>query len=76
MQRYKNIYTDESPNELVPTCQIQYNLKTKKLTEKNKIIDRIIWLILNAKKNKIIYELIEPKIRKMIKKSYADNFTK
>ena len=29
-----------------------------------------------AKKNKIIYELIEPKIRKMIKKSYADNFTK
>ncbi len=29
-----------------------------------------------ARKNKIIYELIEPKIRKMIKKSYADNFTK
>ena len=29
-----------------------------------------------AKKNKIIYDLIEPKRRKIIKKSYADNFTK
>ena len=29
-----------------------------------------------AKKNKINYELIEPKIRKIVKKSYADNFTK
>ena len=29
-----------------------------------------------AKKNKIEYELIEPKIRKTIKKSYSDNFTK
>ena len=29
-----------------------------------------------AKKNKINYEVIEPKIRKIIKKSYADNFTK
>ena len=29
-----------------------------------------------AKKNKIKFELIEPKIRKIIKKSYADNFTK
>ena len=29
-----------------------------------------------AKKNKIIYELIEPKKRKITKKSYADNFTK
>ena len=28
-----------------------------------------------AKKNKINFELIEPKIRKIIKKSYADNFT-
>tara|TARA_B100001123_G_C14601681_1_gene746183 strand:- start:266 stop:547 length:282 start_codon:yes stop_codon:yes gene_type:complete len=27
-----------------------------------------------AKKNKIDYELIEPKIRKINKKSYADNF--
>ena len=53
MQRYKNIHTDERPNVLVPTCQIQYNLKTKKQTEKNKIIERIIWLTLNAKKNKI-----------------------
>ena len=29
-----------------------------------------------AKKNKINFELIEPKIRKILKKSYADNFTK
>jgi len=29
-----------------------------------------------AKKNKINFELIEPKIRKIITKSYADNFTK
>ena len=29
-----------------------------------------------AKKNKINYEIIEPKIRKIVKKSYADNFTK
>ena len=29
-----------------------------------------------AKKNKINYELIEPKKRKIIKKSYADNFLK
>ena len=29
-----------------------------------------------AKKNKINYELIEPKIRKINKKSYADNFNK
>ena len=29
-----------------------------------------------AKKNNITYELIEPKNRKIIKKSYADNFIK
>ena len=29
-----------------------------------------------AKKNKINYELIEPNERKVVKKSYADNFTK
>ena len=29
-----------------------------------------------AKKNKIIYELIEPNERKLVKKSYSDNFTK
>ena len=29
-----------------------------------------------AKKNKINFDLIEPKIRKIVKKSYADNFTK
>ena len=29
-----------------------------------------------AKKNKIDYELIEPKAKKEVKKSYAENFTK
>ena len=29
-----------------------------------------------AKKNKIIFEIIEPKQRKILKKSYSDNFTK
>ncbi len=28
-----------------------------------------------AKKNKIDFELVEPKERKIVKKSYADNFT-
>ena len=29
-----------------------------------------------AKKNKIDYEIIEPRVRKVVKKSYADNFLK
>ena len=29
-----------------------------------------------AKKNKINYEIIEPNERKIVKKSYSDNFTK
>ena len=29
-----------------------------------------------AKRNKIIFEVIEPKQRKILKKSYSDNFTK
>jgi|TARA_E500000331_G_scaffold276090_1_gene268606 hypothetical protein len=29
-----------------------------------------------AKKNSINFEVIEPKIRKIVKKSYSDNFTK
>jgi len=29
-----------------------------------------------AKKNKISYEIVDPNIKKIIKKSYADNFTK
>ncbi len=32
--------------------------------------------IVYAKKNKINFEIIEPNIRKITKKSYADNFTK
>ncbi len=42
-----------------------------KLEFKNKIL-----AIEYAKKNNIDFEVIEPKARKMIKKSYADNFTK
>jgi hypothetical protein len=29
-----------------------------------------------AKRNKIIFEIIEPNQRKILKKSYSDNFTK
>jgi len=29
-----------------------------------------------AKRNKIIFEIVEPKQRKILKKSYSDNFTK
>ena len=29
-----------------------------------------------AKRNKIIFEVVEPKKRKILKKSYSDNFTK
>ena len=29
-----------------------------------------------AKKNNIDYEVIEPRVRKIVKKSYSDNFTK
>ena len=29
-----------------------------------------------AKKNNVVYELIEPKLRKVNKKAYADNFIK
>ena len=29
-----------------------------------------------AKRNKIIFEVVEPKQRKILKKSYADNFIK
>ena len=29
-----------------------------------------------AKKNNINYEIVEPNIKKKVKKSYADNFTK
>ena len=32
--------------------------------------------IIYAKKNNIDYYVIEPKLRKTVKKSYADNFTK
>ena len=32
--------------------------------------------IIYAKKNKIDFEVIEPKQRKVVKKSYADNFLK
>ena len=44
--------------------ELTINFSTKELT------------IEYAKRNKIDYELIEPKVRKIVKKSYADNFTK
>jgi len=44
--------------------ELKLEISSKKLTIKY------------AKKNKITYELIEPKLRKINKKSYADNFTK
>ena len=37
MQRYKNIYIEESPKEFVPAFHIQYNLKKRKQIEKKKI---------------------------------------
>ena len=37
MQRYKNIYIEESPKELVPAFHIQYNLEKRKQIEKKKI---------------------------------------
>ena len=39
----------------------------------NKKINRLINIM---KKKRIDYELIEPKKRKIVKKSYADNFLK
>ena len=41
MQRYKNIYIEESPNEFVPAFQIQYNFKKRKQIEKKKIEDNM-----------------------------------
>ena len=37
MQRYKNIYIEESPKEFVPAFQIQYNLEKRNKIEKKKI---------------------------------------
>ena len=37
MQRYKNIYIEESPKEFVPAFHIQYNLEKRKKIEKKKI---------------------------------------
>ena len=52
----------ESSNDTLSELKLQFS--TKELA------------IEYAKKNKINYELIEPKKRKIVKKSYSDNFTK
>ena len=40
MQRYKNIYIEGRPKELVPTFQIQYSFEITKHIAKNKINER------------------------------------
>ena len=52
----------ESSNDTLSELKLEFS--TKKLA------------IEYAKRNKINYELIEPKKRKIVKKSYSDNFTK
>jgi len=52
----------ESSNDTLSELKLEFN--TKELA-----IDY-------AKKNKIEYEIIEPKQRNVVKKSYADNFLK
>ena len=52
----------ESSNDTLSELKLEFN--TKELA-----IDY-------AKKNKIEYEIIEPKKRNVVKKSYADNFLK
>ena len=37
MQRYKNIYIEESPKEFVPAFHIQYNSEKRNTIEKKKI---------------------------------------
>ena len=58
------------------------------LFQLNRYVTQALWLIVSnglefsskelainyAKKNRIDFELIEPKKRKIVKKSYADNF--
>ena len=46
------------------------------LSELNLVFSSKDLAIEYAKKNKIDFELIEPKKRKIVKKSYSDNFTK
>ena len=52
----------ESSNDMLSELKLEFS--TKELA------------VEYAKKNKISYEIIEPKKRNMIKKSYADNFIK
>ena len=52
----------ESSNDMYSELNLEF--KTKELA------------IAYAKKKKIDFELIEPKTRRIVKKSYADNFTK
>ena len=46
------------------------------LSELNLKFAQKIWLLFMKKKNKINFEILELKKRKIIKRSYADNFLK
>jgi len=50
----------ESSNDTLGEIKLEFNTKEQAINY--------------AKKMKIVYEIIEPKKRKTIKKSYADNF--
>jgi len=50
----------ESSNDTLGEIKLEFNTKEQAINY--------------AKKMKIVYEVIEPKKRKIIKKSYADNF--
>ena len=65
------IVHNEQTNPLMGWQSSSNNLSEDKMTFNSKD-DAIDY----AKKNKINYELIEPKERNIVKKSYADNFTK
>ena len=52
----------ESSNDTLSELKLEFNTKESAINY--------------AKKNKIEYEIIEPKKRNVVKKSYADNFLK
>ena len=52
----------ESSNDTLSELKLEFNTKESAIDY--------------AKKNKIEYEIIEPKKRNVVKKSYADNFLK
>ena len=68
---FKYITKDPGVNPLMG-----WESSTDTLTELKLEFSRKYKAIEYAKKNKIKFELIEPRERKVVKKSYADNFTK